>query len=216
MQLTFIGHACFLAESSTGLRVLMDPYQPYAFEGRMGLRPFTEPVDVVVSTHAHLDHFHVDPTFGDPDVVTEPGQSRGIAFAGIRLPHDADEGARRGWVTGFRFELDGIAIFHPGDLGRPLTDDERARLGRVDVLLVPCGGTFTMGAEQAAAMVAQVRPAIAIPMHYAWPTVQLPLRPLADFLACVPAHRFVANQPLELSRDALPPPTEVLVLDPTH
>jgi L-ascorbate metabolism protein UlaG (beta-lactamase superfamily) len=216
VKLTFIGHACFLAESSTGLRIVIDPYRPYAFNGRFGLRPFAEPVDIVVSTHDHHDHFHVDPAFGNPDIVREPGTARGITFSGIRLPHDAAEGAERGWVTGFRFELDGIAIFHPGDLGRPLTDDEIARVGPVDVLLVPCGGTFTIGPDEAAATIARVRPAIAIPMHYAWPTIDLPLRPVADFLACVPSHRIVDRQPMVLSCETMPQPTGIWVPSPTH
>ncbi len=216
MKLTFIGHACFVVESSTGLRIVMDPYQPYAFGGRFGLRPFAEPVDIVVSSHAHHDHFHVDPAFGAPDIVTEPGTARGVVFSGIRLPHDTSDGAQRGWVTGFSLTLDGITLFHPGDLGRPLTDDEIGRVGPVDVLLVPCGGTFTMGPVQAAAMVARIKPAIAIPMHYAWPTIDLPLRPVQEFLACVPSHRVVDLQPLELACDTLPAPTEILVLTPTH
>ena len=38
MELTFIGHACFLLENDAGVRVLLDPYQPGAFGGRMGLK----------------------------------------------------------------------------------------------------------------------------------------------------------------------------------
>ncbi len=44
MKLTFIGHACFRVESDTGLRILVDPYLPGAFGGKMGLKPYLEPV----------------------------------------------------------------------------------------------------------------------------------------------------------------------------
>ena len=55
MKLTFIGHACFRVESDAGLRILVDPYLPGAFGGKMGLKPYLEPVDIVVSTHEHAD-----------------------------------------------------------------------------------------------------------------------------------------------------------------
>jgi L-ascorbate metabolism protein UlaG (beta-lactamase superfamily) len=214
VKLSFIGHACFLVESDSGTRILLDPYQPNAFGGKIGLRPFLEQVDVVVSTHDHLDHFHMDPAFGSPAVIRDTGTAAGIDFMGIRLPHDAEEGARRGWVTGFRFEVDGISVFHPGDLGRVLRKGEIDRLNPVDVLLVPTGGTFTLGPREAARLVQAIRPAVAVPMHYQWPSVQLPLAPLRDFLAEVPGWQAVPTQPLVLSRTTLPVPTRVMVLDP--
>jgi L-ascorbate metabolism protein UlaG (beta-lactamase superfamily) len=216
MRLTYIGHACFLAESDAGVRVLMDPYVPDTFGGRITLRPFRERVDVVTSSHAHLDHRHEDPAFGDPAYVYAPGTAAGIRFDGVPLPHDALEGAQRGLVTGFRFEVDGVTIFHPGDLGRPLTDAEAAALGRVDVLLLPVGGTFTIDPAGALRTIAVLRPAVAIPMHYLVPAVRLQLLPLDDFLALVPGFERVPVQPMRFDRATLPAPTRVLVPDPLH
>lgn len=229
MKLTFIGHACFLCESDAGTRVLLDPYRPGAFEGRIGLRPFLEPVDIVASTHNHLDHFHLDRAFGKPEVLrwatwTHAPDStvhrqvaRGTEFLGMRLPHGAEPGRDAGWVTGLRFTMDGISIFHPGDLGRPLTEDEARVLGRVDVLLVPVGGTFTIGPEEALVLVKCLRPAVAIPMHYRMEqVVDLRLRPREDFLALVSDAIRVPEQPVLLERASLPAATRILVLDPTH
>lgn len=214
MKLTYIGHACFLVQSQAGLRILLDPYQPYAFGGRMGLKPFYEKVDIVVSTHQHHDHFHVDEAFGNPVVVTTPATAMGIEFRGIKLPHDHSEGAERGFVTGFWFTVDGVTIFHPGDLGRPLNGEERALLGHLDVVLVPCGGTFTMGPKEAAFMVSDMKPPIAIPMHYAWPSVDLPLLPLDDFLNEVPKYEIIENQPFEIKE--IPTTPQIYVLYPQH
>lgn len=231
MRLTFVGHACFLCESDAGLRVLLDPYRPGAFDGRIGLRPFLEPVDIVASTHHHLDHFHLDPAFGGPEVVrwaTVRGKRggpialqsrvvRGLEFRGLFLPHGAEAGREAGWVTGLRFTMDGVSIFHPGDLGRPLTEEEVRALGRVDVLLVPVGGTFTIGPEEALVLVRSLRPAVAVPMHYRMErVVDLRLRPREDFLDLVPGRDHVPVQPVSLDFDSLPPPTRILVLDPTH
>lgn len=220
MELTFIGHACFLLENDAGVRVLLDPYQPGAFGGRMGLKAFLRPVDVVVSSHDHLDHFHIDPAFGTPDVVRKDCVARGIAFKGVRLPHDAEDGASRGWVTGFRFELDGVSIVHPGDLGRPPTPDEVRELAPVDVLLLPVGGTFTMGPAAAVRAVETLRPRVVIPMHYRWPTVDLPLLPVEDFLVQANARHWLVERmpahPLTLRRADLPMTPQILVLQPTH
>jgi L-ascorbate metabolism protein UlaG (beta-lactamase superfamily) len=220
MELTFIGHACFLLENDAGVRVLLDPYQPGAFGGRMGLKAFLRPVDVVVSSHDHLDHFHIDPAFGTPDVVRKDCVARGIAFKGVRLPHDAEDGASRGWVTGFRFELDGVSIVHPGDLGRPPTPDEVRELAPVDVLLLPVGGTFTMGPDEAMQTIAALHPRLVIPMHYLLPSVDLPLRPVEDFLALVNHKGWAverrSQQPMAIRKADLTSSTQVLVLSPTH
>lgn len=229
MKLTFIGHACFLCESDAGLRVLLDPYRPGAFDGRIGLRSFLEPVHIVASTHRHLDHFHLDPAFGKPEVVrwaTHRGKGpvalerqvvRGLEFRGLPLPHGAEPGREAGWVTGLHFTMDGVSVFHPGDLGRPLTEEEVRALGRVDVLLVPVGGTFTIGPGEALDLIRSLRPAVAVPMHYRMErVVDLRLRPREDFLGLVPDCDRVPVQPVFLDHDSLPPPTRILVLDPTH
>lgn len=229
MKLTFIGHACFLCESDAGLRVLLDPYRPGAFDGRIALRPFLEPVDIVASTHSHLDHFHLDPAFGRPEVVrwatrprggrvvVESRVVRGLEFRGLSLPHGAEPGREAGWVTGLCFTMDGVSVFHPGDLGRPLTRDEVQALGLVDVLLLPVGGTFTIGPEEALVLVRSLRPAVAVPMHYRMErVVDLRLRPREDFLSLVPDCDHVLAQPVSLDPDSLPRPTRILVLDPTH
>ena len=220
MKLTFIGHACFRVESDAGLRILVDPYLPGAFGGKMGLKPYMEPVDIVVSTHEHLDHNHVDPAFGTPKVVKAAAKVHGIEFRGVRLPHDDEEGMRRGWVTGFRFEVDGVSVLHPGDLGRPPNPEEIASLGPVDVLLLPVGGTFTMGPAQAVQAVEALRPRIVVPMHYRWPTVDLPLLPVEDFLVLANAKHWgverLSIQPVAIHPANLPAATRVYVLSPTH
>ena len=216
MRLSYIGHATFLIESDGGTRILMDPFRPGAF-GKFKLRPFQERVDVVVSSHPHIDHDWIDPSFGTPAVLRAPGRAAGIDFAGLKLPHDAVEGAKRGFVTGFRFEVDGVSVFHPGDLGRPLTCAEADRLGRVDVLLLPVGGTFTIGPDDGVKVMASLHPAFVVPMHYKHPAVDLPLLPLDAFLSRVPGcWERVAVQPVRFERPPSPGPTRVIVLDPTH
>ncbi|HOU55300.1 MAG TPA: MBL fold metallo-hydrolase [Myxococcota bacterium] len=182
MRLTFIGHACVLVEGAGGLRVLLDPYLPGAFGGRFGLEGWKQEVDIVASTHDHLDHFYLDPAFGRPAVVRGNEVIRGIPFAGVRLPHDAEEGARRGFVTAMRFAIDGVTLVHLGDAGRPPDPPETRALRPVDLLLVPVGGTFTVGPREALETARRLGPRVVVPMHYRLPEVDLPLLPLEDFL----------------------------------
>jgi len=65
------------------------------------------------------------------------------------------------WV-GFIIEVGGKRIYHSGD-----TDfiPEMEKL-KVDVALLPVGGTYTMNAEEAAKAAKSINPQIAIPMHY--------------------------------------------------
>ena len=66
-----------------------------------------------------------------------------------------------GW-TGYILRTDGQRIYVAGD-----TDATReARKVKCDIALVPIGGTYTMDAEEAADLINDISPAIAIPTHY--------------------------------------------------
>jgi len=65
--------------------------------------------------------------------------------------------------VGFILEIGQVRIYHPGD-----TDhiEEMRGLGRIDIAFVPVSGTYVMTAEEAAKAVEDIKPEIAIPMHY--------------------------------------------------
>lgn len=66
-----------------------------------------------------------------------------------------------GWV-GYLIILDGITYYIAGD-----TDiTEETKKVRCDVVFVPVGGTYTMTYEEAARLVNQIHPKIAVPIHY--------------------------------------------------
>ena len=65
------------------------------------------------------------------------------------------------WV-GYIFLIDGKRIYVAGD-----TDaTKEARSVRCDIALVPIGGTFTMDARKAAEFINEIKPEVAIPVHY--------------------------------------------------
>ncbi len=66
-----------------------------------------------------------------------------------------------GWV-GYILRIDGKRIYIAGD-----TDaTKEARSVKCDIALVPIGGTYTMDARKAAELVNEIRPSVAIPVHY--------------------------------------------------
>lgn len=66
-----------------------------------------------------------------------------------------------GWV-GYILSLDGRRIYIAGD-----TDaTKEAKSVKCDVALVPIGGTYTMDAKHAADLINEIRPEVAIPVHY--------------------------------------------------
>jgi len=125
--------------------------------------------DLLLVTHEHRDHNAVEAIEGDPVVVRSAGthETPVGTVIGVASEHDEVAGTKRGHNTLFRFELDGLAFAHFGDLGQTaLRPEQTAALGTVDVLLLPVGDGPTIGGERAAAVVREVRPRLVVPHHY--------------------------------------------------
>ena len=64
--------------------------------------------------------------------------------------------------------VDGLTFCHLGDLGHELSPQIIKQIGKIDVLLVPVGGIYTINGEVAKKVTAALNPRLfAIPMHYA-------------------------------------------------
>ncbi len=141
--------------------------------------------DIILITHEHHDHCSPadvekisspqtviiapadcgEKLAGDVRVV-KPGDV--IEVAGIRVEavpsyntnkkfHTKD----RGWV-GYMFTVGGKRIYIAGDTDRiPEMKDFKA-----DIALLPVSGTYVMTAEEAVMAALDIRPSVAIPMHY--------------------------------------------------
>jgi len=149
---------------------------------------------------------------GEPLAVRGAGERtvRGISFFGLRSYHDARQGLERGENIIFLFAADGVRVCHLGDLGHLLSEPQVQAIGRVDVLLLPVGGTYTLGAEAAATVMEQLQPRITIPMHYGVNGLAIPLDGVAKFLRGKTNVRTHAS--LEVTGDSLPPEPLIVVL----
>lgn len=80
-------------------------------------------------------------------------------------------------------------------------------LGKIDVLLVPiAGGMYTVPADEAREVTKQVKPRIAIPMHYWWEGGA------EEFSVGFPRVRVIKGHTLKISKKQLPKQTEIVVL----
>jgi uncharacterized protein (TIGR03437 family) len=169
LAITWIGQSCFVLSTSGGPTVVTDP--PVASVG-YSLPALT--AEAVTVTHNHTDHNNTAAVTGGATIIDgRPVTARqqmtagGITFTLIPGFHDNQNGAVRGPNTMVRWTQAGLNIVHLGDLGQDqLTDAQLADLQNIDVLFVPAGGFFTVTPAQAAAYVAQLKPRIAILMHY--------------------------------------------------
>lgn len=100
--------------------------------------------------------------------------------------HDPEGGALRGTNTIHILEAGGLRLAHFGDIGCPLTPQQREALSGLDVALIPVGGFYTIGPEEAKALMREISPKITVPMHYRMGDVGLPaIAELDDFLSLV-------------------------------
>jgi L-ascorbate metabolism protein UlaG (beta-lactamase superfamily) len=101
-----------------------------------------------------------------------------------------------------------LCIAHLGDLSQKLNEQQIKAFGKIDVALTPIGGGATMGPDLAREVLGQLKPKIAIPMHYR--DNQYLVRQFTAGLKT----QMVRGDTLAISKDALPPPTEIRVLQP--
>jgi len=213
VTIQWLGHACFRLTSSQGVRIVTDP-----FPAVIGY-PLTHPTaDILLVSHEHSDHNAVETVRGKPATVRFGGRAGaatacGIAFKGIQAHHypaDRLDLAKRGTVTIFTFQVDGIRFCHLADLGRLLTPAQVRAIGPVDVLMIPTGGYYTIGPAQAHQVIAQLRPRVAIPMHYrtrVMPSNFDALAALPEFLAGRPEVKRIPGDTVTLTKAGLPAKT---------
>ena len=214
MNIKWFGQASFLITSETGLRIITDPYAP---NERIPYREIDELADIVTVSHGHGDHSNIAGVKGNPVVVKETKEVKGIKFTAIPAYHDASGGGQRGNMTMFCFQVDGIKLCHCGDLGHALDNKQIAEIGKVDILLVPVGGNFTIDARVATEIYEKLAPKIVIPMHYKNErTPNFPVATVDDFIKGKSNVTRLEVSEVEFKAGVLPAMAQIVVLTPAR
>ncbi|MEM9437343.1 MAG: MBL fold metallo-hydrolase [Pseudomonadota bacterium] len=219
VRISYIDHSMFLIQSASGASAVTD------YNGFIGIVDFVP--DVVTMNNAHNTHWTANPDPAIPHVlegwwqdgvpaayrlevgemlvrnVTTDTRPGAFAFGSDEVRKDAN--------SVFVFETEGLCIGHMGHLHHEPDDAQYAALGRLDVVMVPVDGGFTLGTAEVKSMLSRLRSSLVLPMH--WFSQQN----LERFLEAM-AEDFVIQRTLDNSvavslRD-LPPEPTILVLSP--
>ncbi len=203
----------FIIQSPIGLPPLTDPYQA---GGPIQYGEIKGPADAVTVSHEHVDHNNVAPIEGKPQIIrgTKPVEVKGIKFRGVDTFHDENRGKDRGTNTIFCFEVDGVRICHLGDLGHKLSEQEVSQIGKVDVLLTPMAGFFTMNAEVATEVSNKLKPEVIIPMHFKNERCDFPVATVDGFLKGKENVTRMDSSEIKFQAGKLPAVTKIIVLKP--
>ncbi|NIA22740.1 MAG: MBL fold metallo-hydrolase [Proteobacteria bacterium] len=176
-RMKWLGHDTFMIDYENKV-IYFDPYQ---------LKDGLPGADYIFITHSHYDHFSKDDIdkivkndtvfIGPADVISAIDKNKTVlaeidetkeldsfSFKSIPAYNTNKEfhPKEKKWV-GYILDIGGVKIYHAGDTDRI---PEMKGLG-VDIALLPVSGTYVMTADEAAEAAMDIKPDIAIPMHYA-------------------------------------------------
>jgi len=215
MEITFIGHSCFKIKDKD-VTLVIDPYDP-----KIGYKLPKLECDILLSTHNHPDHHNIAGVSGYRLLIEGPGEyeANGVFVYGIQVYHDNKDGKERGTNTIYQIDIDGMSLLHLGDLGHELSKETLEKIGDIDVLMIPVGGTYTIDAETASEVISEIEPGIVIPMHYQTDDAQIEkLAGVDKFLDEMGVEDSAKKEDkLKISsKSDIPEETEVVVLNPAH
>jgi L-ascorbate metabolism protein UlaG (beta-lactamase superfamily) len=222
MRVEWFGQSAFQLSGADGRSVAIDPFGDMsALSSGRGIQwdypaiAGVEP-DLLLVTHEHGDHNGVEAINGEPATLRSTAGTHDSPIGqvtGVASEHDDTAGTQRGPNTIFVFTLDSVRACHMGDFGQSgLREEQAAAIGDVDLLFVPVGGGFTIGAEQASLIAERLSPRWVVPMHYRTPRIGF-LEPVDAFLDKAALVERVASNAFETAE--LPRADGPLVVVPT-
>jgi len=213
----YLDHASFAIVTTDGTVAVTD------YTGYLGTEDLVP--DVVTMNNAHSTHWTAAPDRRIPNVL------EGWPKGGVPAEHRLDlgemlvrnvttdtrgpfgEGARKDGNSIFIFEVAGLCIGHLGHLHQIPSDEQHAAIGRLDVVMVPVDGGYTMRMADMAGVVRRLRSSVVIPMHW------FSRDSLDRFLTEMSAEFTVVETggaQIALSLDDLPSQPTIMVLEPAY
>ena len=215
VTITYAGHSTYYIDTPGGVRIATDFSGAYT-TGRLP--------DVVTMNRAHSTHYslfpdpripHVLHGWGDDGKPAQIAERIGDVFirnvtTDIRRYFGDDSSGEmvKDGNSIFIFEVAGLCIGHLGHLHHKLDESHFAAIGRLDVVMVPIDGTYTMTLDGISDITRRLRASVVLPMHRF-------MTPLDEFMRRIGQQFEIdrrAERSLTISRDSLPGAPTVIIL----
>jgi L-ascorbate metabolism protein UlaG (beta-lactamase superfamily) len=168
LRLTYVGHATFLIETPDAVRIATD-YNDW-------VKPAVLP-DIATMNHAHLSHYTLHPDPGIKYVLhgwaeDEKPARIDMTYKDVRVRNvptnirTFDGGTERHGNSIFIFEAANLCIAHLGHLHHTLTQQQLNEIGKIDVVMVPVDGNYTLDLDGMMDVLTSLKAPLMIPMHY--------------------------------------------------
>jgi L-ascorbate metabolism protein UlaG (beta-lactamase superfamily) len=216
VAITYAGHSTYYIDTPAGVRIATDYNGAYT-TGRLP--------DVVTMNRAHGTHYTLFPDLGIQHVLHGWGDDGKPAHISERIGdvfiRNVTTDIRRFYGDDpsgemikdgnsiFIFEVAGLCIGHLGHLHHKLDESHFAAIGRLDILMVPIDGTYTMSLDGVSDITRRLRASVVLPMHRF-------MTPLDDFMRRIGQQFAIeerSGRTLRISRDSLPSAPTVIILD---
>lgn len=216
VTITYAGHSTYYIDTPGGVTIATDYNGVYKLD---------RIPDAVTMNRAHSTHYTLRP---DPRIKTvlhgwgESGQPAQIherigdvlirnVTTDIRRYYGDDAGSEmvKDGNSIFVFEVAGLCIGHLGHLHHKLDESHFAAIGRLDIVMVPIDGSYTMSLDGVSEITKRLRASVVLPMHRF-------MTPLSDFMTKI-GKQFEIDQrsarTLTISLNTLPKTPTVIILN---
>ncbi len=216
VSITYAGHSTYYIDTPGGETIATDYNGVYKLD---------RIPTVVTMNRAHSTHYTLNP---DPRIKTvlhgwgENGQPaqvherfgdvliRNVTTDIRRYVYDDSNGEMmKDGNSIFIFEVAGLCIGHLGHLHHKLDESHFAAIGRLDIVMVPIDGSYTMSLDGVSDITKRLRASVVLPMHRF-------MTPLSDFMQKIGQSFEIdqrSAQTLTMSLNALPKKPTVIILD---
>lgn len=164
----FVGHATFLIETAAGVRIATD------FTGFVGQGVIP---DIVTMNKAHSSHYTLNPDPRIPHVLQGWGDEpeipadhylelRDVVVRNVPTDIRSWNGREEKANSIFVFETAGLCIGHLGHLHHEPSDLQYALIGRLDIVMAPVDGGYTMDQAAMIRVLERAKARLVLPMHW--------------------------------------------------
>lgn len=201
MKLEWIGHACFRMTAQDGTVIITDPY-----DETVGAKMVPLAAGLITMSHEHHDHNDETMIVGNPLILhgTQAGGAGSVRTIAYGSYHDDAQGAKRGPNAIRVFDIDGLKVVHMGDQGCMPEQAVLDAIADADVMMIPVGGTYTVDAQGAKAIIDAAKPRCVVPMHVKTKGCGYPIAKVDAFLAMMDAEDAKPAEVIEITEGNAP------------